>query len=56
MRDKLTAHSFVVVCQSSGLVRNPAIDVFKTLENTSNCWAAVEILVISPWNPASDIS
>lgn len=52
----LTAHSCILDCQSSVFCKNPAIAVFKTRENTSICWAAVEILVISPWNPASDIS
>lgn len=52
----LTAHSVTLSCQSSELCKKPTIDDFKTLEKTSICWAAVDILVISPWNPASDIS
>lgn len=33
-----------------------ARDVRKTLEKTSNCWQAVDTLVISPWYPASEIN
>lgn len=52
----LTAHSWILDCQFSVFCKNPAIAVFKTRENTSICCAAVEILVISPWKPASDMS
>lgn len=52
----LTAHSSMHFCLSSGLVRNFVIDVFSTRENTSICCAAVEMDVISLWNPASDIN
>lgn len=52
----LTAHSKILFCQSSEFWRKLEMVVLRTRENTSICWAAVEMLVISPWNPASDIS
>lgn len=52
----LTAHSLTLFCQSSELCRNPTIADLSTLENTSICWAAVDMLVISPWKPASEIN
>lgn len=51
-----TAHSLTLFCQSSELWRNPTIADLSTLENTSICCAAVDMLVISPWKPASDIN
>ena len=41
---------------SSELWRILQTDVLSIRENTSICWAAVEILVISPWYPASEMS
>ena len=43
-----------IVCSPSS--RTVQAEVFRTLENTSIWWQAVETLVISPWYPASEIN
>lgn len=58
IRDKaLTANSGRFFSRfSSPPSKIVAREVRSTLENTSNCWQAVDTLVISPWYPASEMS
>lgn len=56
-RQELTANSGRFFSRfSSPPSKMVAREVRSTLENTSNCWQAVDTLVISPWYPASEIS